>query len=84
METAMERWYRATRARFSVRSYASDPAKEQLLALKKAASSLSARGVEIVVAQEEAVFTGMLAKIRGTTPSSRLSAAARARKRRAT
>ena len=67
METAMERWYRATRARFSVRSYASDPAKEQLLALKKAASSLSARGVEIVVAQEEAVFTGMLgAKIRGT------------------
>ncbi|HWQ57641.1 MAG TPA: nitroreductase family protein [Clostridia bacterium] len=67
METAMERWYRVTKARFSVRSYAADPGKEQLAALKKTASGLSARGISIEVVRDEAVFTGMFgAKIKGT------------------
>ncbi len=67
METAMERWYRATRARFAVRSYAADPTEEQLATLRETAGMLSARGVRIEVVRDEAVFTGMFGnKIKGT------------------
>jgi hypothetical protein len=67
METPMERWYKATQARFSVRAYTSDPTEAQFAALRQAASQLSARGVRIDVMRDERVFTGLFGKkINGT------------------
>ncbi len=67
MESPMERWYQATRSRFSVRAYASDPTDAQIASLRKTASMLSARGVRIEVMKDERVFRGLLGnKIKGT------------------
>ena len=68
MESPMERWYRATQSRFSVRAYTADPTDAQLAALRQTASQLSAKGVRIDVLRDEHVFTGMFgAKIKGTS-----------------
>lgn len=67
MQLSMERWYEATKKRFSVRRYNGEPDNAGLRALQETAQLLSARGVRIELNINEQAFTGAAGgKLTGT------------------
>lgn len=67
MDSAMERWYRAAGERYSVRKYTEGVTRDELKALREAASYFSTEDVRIVVGKKEGVFSPLIGRtISGT------------------